>query len=463
MSNIDTTKGSKYSLELPASLVRYYSHAQWQVFLQTELGQLYQAIPFQGLATVFKPHLPKHPQGAKSRFTVEGALGLMFLKPYLGLSDKKLKERLNCDWQLQLFCGIYIAFDKPIRDNDIVGRWRRFFALHMDIEQFQAVLIAHWKPFMQQAHVLMNDATVYESAIKYPTDVKLLWDCSEWLFNHIGVCCKHAGIKPPRSKYKLQKGKQQNYMKQRRKTHKQERRRRRALLYWVQRGIDLLQALLQQVPSLQEHLASDFYQQLRLVKTIYAQQQYHFHHPKASIADRVVSLYKPYIRPIVRGKENKRVEFGAKVHISQVDHLNFIEHISFNPFHEGRRMGIAIYKQEQHFGRCHQYEADQLYASNKNRKHCTQKAIYTGFKRKGKAGKYEDQAMVLRKCLNAARASRLEGSFGNEKNHYTLAHIKARTPSTEIAWICFGIHTANAMKVGRRIARQNETLIRQAA
>lgn len=463
MTNFNTFKVSKYYLELPASLARHYSQAQWQIFLQTELGQLYQAIPFQALATIFKPHLPKHPQGAKSRFTVEGALGLMFLKSYLGLSDKKLKDRLNCDWQLQLFCGVYIAFDKPIRDNDIVGRWRRFFALHLDIEQLQAVLISFWKPYMQHEHILMNDATVYESSIKYPTDVKLLWDCSEWLFTHIDLFCKQVGVKRPRTKYKHQKSKQQNYMKQRRKTHKQERRRRRALLYWVKRGLDLLQELLNTTSTLHQHLPSDFYQRFRLIKTIYAQQEYHFYHPKASIANRVVSLHKPYIRPIVRGKENKRVEFGAKVHISQVDHLNFIEHISFSPFHEGRRMWRAIYKHEQNFGRCRQYEADQLYASNKNRKHCTRKNIYTGFKRKGKAGKYEDQAVVLRKCLNVARASRLEGSFGNEKNHYSLANIMASTPATEIAWICFGMHTANAMKVGRRIARCNEILSQQAA
>jgi len=34
---------------------------------------------------------------------------------------------------------------------------------------------------------------------------------------------------------------------------------------------------------------------------------------KKSIEDRIVSLHKPYIRPIKRGKDGKGTEFGAKV------------------------------------------------------------------------------------------------------------------------------------------------------
>jgi hypothetical protein len=46
----------------------------------------------------------------------------------------------------------------------------------------------------------------------------------------------------------------------------------------------------------------------------------------------------------------------------------------------------------------------------------------------------------------------LEGSFGNEKNHYLLDKIKARNQQTEILWIFFGVMTANAVQMGRRIA-----------
>lgn len=52
---------------------------------------------------------------------------------------------------------------------------------------------------------------------------------------------------------------------------------------------------------------------------------------------------------------------------------------------------------------------------------------------------------VLRNKLSKERATRLEGSFGTQKQHYLLARIKARNRKSEILWIFFGIHTANAV------------------
>ena len=54
----------------------------------------------------------------------------------------------------------------------------------------------------------------------------------------------------------------------------------------------------------------------------------------------------PYLRPIVRGKENKRLEFGAKVNNIQIDGISFIEHHSFEAFNEGIRLRQCIEYQE---------------------------------------------------------------------------------------------------------------------
>ena len=52
---------------------------------------------------------------------------------------------------------------------------------------------------------------------------------------------------------------------------------------------------------------------------------------------------------------------------------------------------------------------------------------------------------VLRSELSKERATQLEGSFGTQKQHYSLARIKARNRNTEILLIFLGIHTANAI------------------
>jgi len=425
----------------------------YKVFLNSELGLLYQSIPFKSMAEQFKSSTPKSRVGKKPIFSVEGGLALMFLKHYFGLSDKKLIERINTDWQLQYFCGVSIVFTHPIRDKDIVGRWRRYFGIHMDIDKLQNELATSWKPYMNNTHVLMDDATCYESYIKYPTDVKLLWDCSEYIFDTIKTVCNRLGIKEPRTKYKNQEKKQKSYSKLKRKPRKRINKRIRELLYWAPRGLELLQDILNKYPELHNLKMKKVYAKINIIKVINAQQYCKFTIPNYKIKHRIVSLFKPYLRPIVRGKEGKRVEFGAKVHMSQVDQINFIEHLSFEAFHEGVRMWKSVLHHRRRFGKCNQYGGDQIYASNKNRKYATKQGIATSFKRKGRASKDENQKSALRVALGKARATILEGSFGNEKNHYSLKKIKARTKETEIAWIFFGIHTANAVKISKRIEK----------
>jgi hypothetical protein len=89
------------------------------------------------------------------------------------------------------------------------------------------------------------------------------------------------------------------------------------------------------------------------------QQQLRFDDPQAVIKDRIVSLAKPYIRPIVRGKETKRTEFGPKVHAWQVDGITFIEHFSFNAFNESTRMSQTLELHQQYFRPARQLGADQ--------------------------------------------------------------------------------------------------------
>ncbi len=58
--------------------------------------------------------------------------------------------------------------------------------------------------------------------------------------------------------------------------------------------------------------------------------------------------------------------------------------------------------------------------------------------------------------ITKERASRLEGSFGTDKEHFLLKRNLARTKQTEILMIFFGIHTTNALKIGKRIARMTK-------
>lgn len=437
---------------MQTSLFPAYVDHRFQIFLLTELGQLYQAIPFKELAEPYRKFKNLHPQGDRPIFSIEGGIALQFLKHYLQLSDAKLIARVNTDWQLQMFCGVNIPLAEPVRDKDMVGRWRKFLALHGKWEHLQGILVSHWKGHMGQTHVRMDDATVFESHIKYPTDQKLLWDCTGWAWGELLALCERAGAAPPRWKYERQRERQAAFAKRRKKAHRQRRKRTRELLRALGHVLQLLQGVLNRGKDVTSQVKAGFFDKLRTVKTILAQQTYHYECPEKSVPGRIVSLYKPYLRPIVRGKENKPVEFGAKVHLSQVDGVNLIEHLSFAAFHEGVRLWRSVHKHRSQFGPLKQYAADQLYATNANRRFLKKQGIASCFKKKGNdAADTAGQASQMRSILGRARSTRLEGSFGNEKNHYLLHKVKARTQATEVFWIFFGIHTANALLMGRRM------------
>ena len=145
------------------------------------------------------------------------------------------------------------------------------------------------------------------------------------------------------------------------------------------------------------------------------------------------------------------MEFGAKVNMLQVDGISFIEHLSYDNFNEGSRLKSSIHLQRRYFGACHQMGADAIYATNDNRRYCTENKIATSFVAKGNEGKNKEQKSQMRSILGKVRSTILEGSFGNEKNHYQMNKIKARTADNEKVWIFFSLLTCNAVQIAKRI------------
>ncbi|MEM6965216.1 MAG: transposase [Bacteroidota bacterium] len=124
-----------------------------------------------------------------------------------------------------------------------------------------------------------------------------------------------------------------------------------------------------------------------------------------------------------------------------------------NAFHEGNRLLQGICFHQKHFGKLRQVGADAIYATNKNRKFCKRFHIATCFKPKGKRKQNQllrKQEDLARQAIGKVRSTVLEGSYGNDKNHYNLRKVKARNQTTEISYIFFGMMTANAMKIAKR-------------
>lgn len=419
----------------------------WASFRQSELGMIYQSIPWSELARNLK--IKNNRKGPARMFNPQGMLALMFLKSYVGCSDRKLISYLNGNIDFQMFCGIFIGTER-ISNYKIVSEIRCELSRKFDIKMLQGVLADYWKPYLKKSNIMLEDATCYETSMRYPTNVKLLWECTEWTYDQLKLMCKYLRIRMPRNKYEEQKDKYNNYSHKRKKTHKDTVRRIRSLLYLLKKILVLLNKIEDQYQQ-QLELPNKYYSRIKIIRKVLKQQQEMFQ-TGTSVSDRIVSISKSYIRPIVRGKEVKAVEFGAKVNMVQFDGINFIEHLSFNNFNEGIRLVKSIRYGRSLFGKITHISADDIYANNANRKYSTAAHIVTNFKRKGRAGKHEEHRKIISRELRKERTIRMEGSFGTEKEHYGLQKIKARTELNEILWIFFGVHTANAVRIAKRLA-----------
>lgn len=257
--------------------------------------------------------------------------------------------------------------------------------------------------------------------MRYPTNVKLIWESIDWMNGQMRLTCKYLKIPTPRTKYLEQKDKYFAYMRMRRKPWKQTVKRTQSLLY-------LLNKLIEEQEKIQDQYRTHikfpekYYQKKRVIRKVFSQQKKIFK-TGGSVPDRIVSISKNYVRPIVMGKEVKPMEFGAKVNMIQFDGINFIEHFSFDPFHEGNRLIESIRYSRTLFGKITHVSADDIYASNANRKWCTSQKIITNFKRKGRAGKFEDQRQIIATELRKERATQMEGSFGTEKRKPSVSYI----------------------------------------
>lgn len=143
-------------------------------FLQTDVGQLYLAIPFDALAATIPP--PRHSisgKGCKPWLDVKGGLALQFLKHYLCLSDALLMERINTDWSLQQVCGLQLKPHEVIRDTNLPAHWRSYLGGHLDIVALQKAFAAHWKAELTDTPISSQDATCYES--RMPIPLPLSW------------------------------------------------------------------------------------------------------------------------------------------------------------------------------------------------------------------------------------------------------------------------------------------------
>ena len=177
-----------------------------------------------------------------------------------------------------------------------------------------------------------------------------------------------------------------------------------------------------------------------IIGHLYLQQRQMFDSRTRRCDDRLVSIHQPHVRPIVRGKQNKPVEFGAKLGVSlSGDGIACVDNLSWDAYHEGHDLPDQV----EAFHKRHGYYpekllADPLYGTRENRNYLMEKGIRFAGKPLGRPPKMsnaEDTINRRQRQQDYRERIPVEGKFGQGKNGYDLNYIRARTAKTSEAWI----------------------------
>lgn len=117
-------------------------------------------------------------------------------------------------------------------------------------------------------------------------------------------------------------------------------------------------------------------ERLNTIRTIYEQQKYMYDNRTHKVPDRIVSVSQPFVRPIVRGKAGKTVEFGVKLDISVVDGWTRLECYSFDAYNEAgnlKAMAERFREREGHYPA--RILADKIYRNRDNLSYCKERGI----------------------------------------------------------------------------------------
>ena len=188
---------------------------------------------------------------------------------------------------------------------------------------------------------------------------------------------------------------------------------------------------------------------LGTIKVLYQQQQQMYDSKTHSIENRIVSISQPHVRPIVRGKTNASVEFGAKVSISLIDGYAFIDKLGWNAYNEESLLipAIEAYKERNGF----YPEAvlvDKIYRNRVNRSYCKERGIRISGPRLGRPAKETSKTIIDLERADSSARNAIEGKFGEGKTKYGLDRIMAHLIDTSETVISLSFLSMN---ISRRL------------
>lgn len=384
------------------------------------------------------------------------ALGACIIQSEYGYSDEEVRLQIQEGPYLQFFCGFAEYKDEPPFDASLMVYFRKRLTPEI-LGEINELIIQRAREAEacatdddeendddpENGGTLIVDATCAPSDIRYPTDTSLLNEArrnSEKLIDLLHV--PGSGEKPRTYRRRAYKEYTQ-FVRARKPGQKKIRKCIRKQLGYLGRNLNTIDRMLEAGGA----LTARWQERLETLRTVYHQQRQMYQTKTHSIEDRVVSISRPYLRPIVRGKAKNPVEFGAKLDISVVDGYTRLETFSFDAYNEATLLKEVI---ERYRGRTGKYPArvlaDKIYRNRENLRFCKENHIRLSGpalgrpKKDAPLDKRQDYADICERVEVERRISLAKRKCG-------LGLMTTKLPQTTASAIALSIVVLNLRKI----------------
>jgi len=455
--------------------------------------QLAELVPWDELAGIYAKDLD--PGSGRLTVDLRMVIGALIIKHKLSLTDRDTVLMISENIYMQYFCGLEsLQMKLPFDASLFVDIRKRLGSEEFD--QFNDIVIKRsenlkpkrkriikggkddhkkggesgdessatgeevpGKKDIPNQGKLKLDASIADQYITTPNDLKLVNRTREETERLVDVLYKKGDFdKKPRTYRRNARKEYLSLAKKRNKTKRELRVNLGKQLRYVKRNISTIGKMLDKVEQegdgmfpLKQRDQNIYW----VIQHIFDQQMYMYQNKVHSCSDRIVNIYQPHVRPMVRGKDRANVEFGAKINISEVEGFVRLDHLGWDNYDEGGDLKLQVERFRGLYG-CYPelLLADRKYLTRENRRYLKEHNIRIVGKPLGRPPKQKLSGYRKYKTRKEQNMrNHVEGKFGQGKNGYELNEVRARRQDTSESWISailFVMNLTKLMKVAVR-------------
>jgi hypothetical protein len=438
------------------------------------------SLPWDAMASIYYRSMSSD-QGAPT-IDARVVIGAMIIKHKLKLDDRETIETIRENMYMQYFLGLEEYTYEDVFDRSLFTALRyRLGADKFDAMTRQIILTSEGKheaarkdldenqsenQIQEQSTekdkkiekprgnkgTLIVDATVADQMIAYPTDLGLLAKSREESERIIDELCNVLNInEKPRTYRRLARKQYLNVARKKNKTRNELRKAIGGQLRYLRRNLKSINGLLDKSPGMRFPLETRDQRIFWVIQHIYDQQTRMYKDHVHSTDNRIVNIYQPYVRPIVRGKDKAQVEFGAKLGVSIQNGYARINTLSWEAYNESTDLKKQVEDYKRLNG-CYPKVVitDKIYGTRDNRQWLKDLNIRYSGKPLGRPSAKDQTPYQKRKYrIEQGMRNEVEGKFGQGKNGYNLSRIRARAARTSESWIAAIFFVMNLVKFSK--------------